>query len=408
MLSPPPARPPHLHHSAGRDPGAPAWSPTASSKDVFLDLQVKLRLVPTIAILRRGPADEHERARAERAARSALELAATAANAALMGRCCFYIACALVPLHRSPAHRASLLTYFNRALDAKDAGYLEASWAQRWLETLAHMYPDSVDDRPSSSGSWTGRILHTLSFGAFGDSPETQIGPRRASDGPSGGNDERSPASHRATSPVELAVSDKTPSPVELPDSSAAEKRRDSGLTLRGVESSCEKRPDLDAITHSPLTVLSAADGQPSHGDADDGKDDEADDEQEDEEEDHMPNHVLGGLINIQQLSPKTPTSSRSPDASSRSPDDASARSTPQHSRSRSHPSPPTEPSPGHGEDDVLAEGVSSGTSALSSRRLRASLSLMSPSLVRRKRSEIAQMEEGESPVAPAFAAALT
>ena len=150
-------------------------TPTLSPDAIHLELQVKIRLFKTIAILSRHPVGEAKRREAETSARDALELADSHDHAALVGRCHFYLASALLPLQQhSRKHRHTLLNHLRRALDAAEGGYPEGHWAREWLDAFAAQGRRDAaaaadDDRsPSWSSGLSGSLLSAISFGYFG------------------------------------------------------------------------------------------------------------------------------------------------------------------------------------------------------------------------------------------------
>ena len=155
-----------------------------SSSIVAIELHIKLRLFPATIILSRyrdlGASEIRE---ARDHAHQACKLAHTAStniNAALVGRCAFYIglaeylyitryqsdipaSAAVKKIPRTPKSakhvRDKCLRWFEQARDANGV-YVEAEWAEEWIEFIENemMSTDSSPDqpaRPETAGSWS-------------------------------------------------------------------------------------------------------------------------------------------------------------------------------------------------------------------------------------------------------------
>ena len=175
--------------------GPPGISPAApldttrrqvfdSSSIVAIELHIKLRLFPaTIILSRHRDLGASEIREARDHAHQACKLAHTAftnINAALVGRCAFYIglaeylyitrdqsdipaSAAVRKIPRTPKSakhvRDKCLRWFEQARDANGV-YVEAEWAEEWIEFVENemMTTDSSPDRPArpeSAGSWS-------------------------------------------------------------------------------------------------------------------------------------------------------------------------------------------------------------------------------------------------------------
>ena len=151
--------------SISKDDGGPTWSPkvrqAVTTSEALLTIQIQLRLLPVLQILKTPDLAPSDRLRARDLAQAALQYANDRdASPPLAARCSFYIAHTYYDRDDKTTLKDAV-TWFERATEASEADYPEGQWAQEWLNHYESVRIDA-DSRPSTAESWGNRLVKSV------------------------------------------------------------------------------------------------------------------------------------------------------------------------------------------------------------------------------------------------------
>jgi hypothetical protein len=151
--------------SISRDDRGPTWSPKArhavTTSEALVTIQIQLRLLPVLQILKTTDLTPSDRLRARELAQAALQYANDCdASPPLAARCSFYIAHTYYDRDDKTTLRDAF-TWFECATEASEANHPEGQWAQEWLNHYESVRIDA-DSRPSTAESWGNRIVKSV------------------------------------------------------------------------------------------------------------------------------------------------------------------------------------------------------------------------------------------------------
>lgn len=279
------------------------WSPKArrpiTANDAILTIKIQIRLLPVVRLLTTSDLTSATRSQARDLAHAALDYAKECnASQSLAARCAFYIA----HTYYDRDDNTTLLeavTWFERATEASEADYPEGQWAHEWLNRYQSVNI-AADSRPSTANSWfASRIIEGV-WGILKGSKSNVTGSAPVS--PSAPKPRPNSLRHLYTDGSNLSVAQKRAPGERIPSFSSGDitsASPDSG-TSSGTQ-------DFHGLKWSPRSLWGKGEvvkGQrfervqspePIH---------EVDEDQDEDEEQHIPANVLGGLVEVDALSP--------------------------------------------------------------------------------------------------------